>query len=170
MTREEAARRNTMQNELKPNRSGNYHHNGNPKHGLYRDNAALFNVWQTMKSRCENPNRTKYKDYGGRGIKVCDEWHEASKFVLWALSHGYRKGLQLDRVDNDGDYCPENCRFVTPKENSRNRRNTKRLTVNGETKTIVEWCEQLGANQYTVYYWIREKGITYAERKMSEIA
>ena len=159
-----------MPNELKSKRSGNYHHNGNPKHGLYRDNAALFNVWQTMKSRCENPNRTKYKDYGGRGIKVCDEWHEASKFVLWALSHGYRKGLQLDRVDNDGDYCPENCRFVTPKENSRNRRNTKRLTVNGETKTIVEWCEQLGANQYTVYYWIREKGITYAERKMSEIA
>ena len=159
-----------MPNEIKPKRSGNYHHNGNPKHGLYRDNAALFNVWQTMKSRCENPNRTKYKDYGGRGIKVCDEWHKASKFVLWALSHGYRKGLQLDRVDNDGDYCPENCRFVTPKENSRNRRNTKRLTVNGETKTVVEWCEQLGVNQYTVYYWIREKGITYAERKMSEIA
>ena len=68
------------------------------------------------------------------------------------------------------DYCPENCRFVTPKENSRNRRNTKRLTVNGETKTVVEWCEQLGLNQNTVYDWIRKKGIAYAEQRISETA
>ncbi len=57
--------------ELKPKRKGNYHHNGNPKHGLYQENALLFNVWQTMKGRCENPNRLNYKNYGGRGIKVC---------------------------------------------------------------------------------------------------
>lgn len=156
--------------ELKPKRQGNYHHNGNPKHGLYQENAALFNTWQTMKSRCENPNRTKYKDYGGRGIKVCEEWHEASNFILWALNNGYERGLQLDRIDNDGDYCPENCRFVTPKENSRNRRNTKRLTVNGETKTVAEWCEQLGLNKNTVYDWIRKKGIAYAEQRIPEIA
>lgn len=156
--------------ELKPKRNGNYHHNGNPKHGLYHDNVALFNTWQTMKGRCENPNRPKYKDYGGRGINVCEEWHEASNFILWALSHGYERGLQLDRIDNDGDYCPENCRFVTPKENSRNRRNTKRLTVNGETKTVDEWCEQLGLNQNTVYDWIRKKGIAYAEQRISETA
>lgn len=105
-----------------------------------------------------------------RGIKVCEEWHEASNFILWALNNGYERGLQLDRIDNDGDYCPENCRFVTPKENSRNRRNTKRLTVNGETKTVAEWCEQLGLNQNTVYDWIRKKGIAYAEQRTSEIA
>lgn len=156
--------------ELKPKSKGNYHHNGNPKHGLYRDNSALFNTWQTMIGRCENPNRPKYRDYGGRGIKVCSEWHEARNFVLWALNNGYKKGLQLDRIDNNGDYCPENCRFVTPKENSRNRRNTKRLTVNGETKTVVEWCEQLGLSQYTVYDWIRKKGNEYAEQRISEFA
>lgn len=67
-----------MATELKPKRKGNYHQNGNQKHGLYHENANLFNTWQTMKGRCENPNRPKYKDYGGRGIKVCSEWHEAS--------------------------------------------------------------------------------------------
>lgn len=156
--------------ELKPNRHGNYHHNGNPKHGLYKENAALFNTWQTMKGRCENPNRLKYKDYGGRGIKVCEQWHEASNFIRWALKNGYKHGLQIDRINNDGDYCPENCRFVTPKENSRNRRNTKRLTANGVTKTVVEWCEQVGLSQYTVYDWIRKKGIAYAEQRVSEFA
>lgn len=155
---------------LKPCRKGNYHHTGNPKHGLYKDNVSLFNTWQTMKNRCENPNRQKYKDYGGRGIKVCEEWHEAKNFILWALSNGYKKGLQLDRINNNGDYCPENCRFVTPKQNSRNRRNTKRLTVNGETKTVMEWCEQFALSPYTVYDWIRRKGIEYAEQRISKIA
>jgi hypothetical protein len=156
--------------ELKPKRKGNYRHTGNPKHGLYRENARLFNVWQSMKGRCENPNIPKYKDYGGRGIKVCEEWHKASNFVLWALSHGYKQGLQLDRIDNNGDYCPENCHFVTPQENSRNRRNTKYLTINGETKRVVEWCALLGLNQYTVYDWIRKRGTTYAEQRISQIA
>lgn len=156
--------------ELKPKRSGNYHHNGNRKHGLYAKHKNLFSTWDAMKGRCENPNREKYKDYGGRGIKVCEEWKEASNFVLWALSHGYEHGLQIDRIDNDGDYCPENCRFVTPKENSRNKRNSKWLTVNGETKTVAEWCELLGLNQFTVYYWLRKKGRAYAEKRVSEIA
>ena len=156
--------------KLKPKRKGNYHHNGNTKHGLYNENSELFNVWQTMKGRCENPKRQNYKNYGGRGIKVCAEWQKAGNFVLWALTHGYTKGMQLDRIDNNGDYCPENCRFVTPKENSRNRRNTKRLTVSGETKTVVEWCEQLGLSQYTVYDWISKKGKEYAEQRISEFA
>ena len=157
-----------MATELKPKRAGNYHQNGNPKHGLFRDNAALFNTWQTMIGRCENHNRPKYKDYGGRGINVCEEWKTAENFVRWALNNGYKKGLQLDRIDNDGDYCPENCRFVTPKENSRNRRNTKWLTINGETKTVVEWCGQFGLSQYTVYDWIRNKGNEYAVKRITE--
>lgn len=156
--------------ELKPCRVGNYHHNGNPIHGLFRDNKELFNVWQSMKSRCENPNRSNYHRYGGRGIEVCDEWHSAESFVKWALSNGYQRGLQLDRIDNDGNYCPENCRFVTPKENSRNRRNTKYLTINSEIKCVSEWCESIKISPYTVYWWIREKGIEYAEKRLSEIA
>lgn len=151
--------------ELKPYQA--YSHR---THGVCTDHPDLYGVWCSMKGRCENPNRPKYKDYGGRGIKVCDEWHDCGAFAEWAFSSGYKRGLQIDRIDVNGDYCPENCRFVTPKQNSRNRRNTKRLTVNGESKTVVEWCEQLDLNQYTVYDWIRRKGIAYAEQRVSEIA
>lgn len=156
--------------ELKRKRVGNYHHHGNPKHGLFHDNQKLFNLWQTMKSRCENPNREKYKDYGERGIRVCNEWQDASNFVLWALRNGYKDGLQLDRINNDGNYCPENCRFVTPKENSRNRRNTKFLVVNNEKRCVAEWSEITGISAYTIYWWIKKKGIEYAEKRLSEIA
>ena len=155
---------------LKRKRVGNYHHHGNPKHGLFHDNQKLFNLWQTMKSRCENPNREKYKDYGERGIRVCNEWKDASNFVLWALENGYKDGLQLDRIDNNGNYCPENCRFVTPKENSRNRRNTKFLVVNNEKRCVAEWSEITGISAYTIYWWIKKKGMKYAEKRLSEIA
>ena len=156
--------------KLKPKRNGNYHHNGNVRHGLYKDHKELFNLWQTMKSRCENPKRENYERYGARGIKVCEEWHEAKNFVEWALNNGYKKGLQLDRIDNNKGYSPENCRFVTATENSRNRRNTKLLTINGETKCVAEWCEQKSVSVYTVYYWIRERGKEYAEQRVSGIA
>lgn len=157
-------------NELKPKRVGNYHHNGNPKHGLYREHKDLFNLWQTMKTRCENPTRDNYERYGARGISVCEEWQEAKNFVEWALSNGYKKGLQLDRIDNNKGYSPDNCRFVTPKENSRNRRNTKLLTINGVTKSVAEWCENISISPYTVYWWIRERGTSYAEQRLSEFA
>lgn len=140
------------------------------KHGLYRENSRLFNVWQTMKSRCENANRDNYTRYGGRGITVCEEWQTAENFVKWALDNGYEKGLQLDRIDNAKGYSPENCRFVTASVNSRNRRNTKFLTLKGETKCVAEWSEILGVSQYTIYWWIREKGNEYAEQRLSQIA
>lgn len=142
----------------------------NLKHGLYRENSRLFNVWQTMKSRCENANRDNYARYGGRGIMVCEEWQTAENFVKWALDNGYEKGLQLDRIDNAKGYSPENCRFVTASVNSRNRRNTKFLTLKGETKCVAEWSEILGVSQYTIYWWIREKGNEYAEQRLSQIA
>ena len=102
---------------------------GHWTHGLYAENKELHNLWSTMKSRCENPNREKYKSYGGRGITVCEAWHDFKQFYEWAISTGYKKGLQLDRINNDGNYEPENCRWVTPKVNSRNRRNTKFLKI-----------------------------------------
>lgn len=156
--------------ELKPRRKGNYRRTGNVKHGLFHNNQKLFNLWQTMKSRCENPHREKYKNYGGRGVKLCDEWQDASRFVLWALEHGYKSGLQIDRIDVDGDYCPENCRFVTPKENSRNKRNNKFLVINNEKRCIAEWSEITGVSAYTIYWWVREKGVRYAEKRLEEIA
>lgn len=159
-----------MDNELKPKKVGKHHHNGNPKHGLYREHKDLFNLWQTMKSRCENKNRDNYERYGARGISVCAEWQEAKNFVEWALVNGYQHGLQLDRIDNNKGYSPDNCRFVTAKENNRNRRNTKFITINGKTKSVSEWCEIIDVNQYTVYWWIREKGMEYAERRLSELA
>ena len=74
-----------------------------------------------MKARCTNPNRPKYPRYGGRGIKVCDEWNKDFLcFYNWSISHGYSPELQLDREDNDGNYCPENCRWVTLRENTKN--------------------------------------------------
>jgi len=84
-------------------------------------NHPLYVVWANMKQRCYNKNNTQYKDYGGRGIAVCEEWMSAKAFIDWALPL-WKKGLELDRTDNDGNYCPENCRFVTSKENVHNQR------------------------------------------------
>lgn len=159
-----------MEEKSRQKRSGKYHHNGNVKHGLYKEHKDIFCLWQTMKTRCENPKRENFERYGGRGITICEEWHEAKNFVEWALNNGYKKGLQLDRIDNDKGYSPYNCRFVTPSENSRNRRNTKYLTLGGETKSVAEWCEKIPVSCYTVYYWIREKGKEYAEQRLSELA
>ena len=123
-----------------------------------------------MLHRCNDPKRKKYKDYGGRGISVCPEWNDPNVFIDWAEQNGYEPGLQLDRIDNNGNYSPDNCRWLTPKENSRNRRNTVFLTVNGITKSVAEWCETLPISQYTVYWWVKEKGRTYAEQRLSAIA
>jgi len=137
-------------------------------HGFSADFPKLYGVWMTMKSRCKNPNRLKYKDYGGRGINICSEWEDAEVFCKWALENGYKDGLQIDRINNDGDYEPSNCRFVTPKENSRNRRNTVLLTVKGETKCVAELCETISISPNTIYWWIRKRGKNYAEKRIEE--
>lgn len=152
--------------ELKPCRK-----HGNYTHGYSSTHPKLFGTWETMRSRCNNPARDKYKDYGGRGIKVCDEWNNSAEaFCKWALNNGYKEGLQIDRIDNNGNYEPSNCRFVTPKQNSRNRRNTVTLTINGETKCIAEWCESIKISPYTVYWWVKTKGKEYAENRLSKFA
>ena len=80
--------------------------------------SRVYNIWRCMKQRCYNPNHSAYYRYGGRGIKVCDRWVNDSKaFITWALNNGYDNTLELDRIDNDGDYCPTNCQWITHKEN-----------------------------------------------------
>lgn len=106
--------------------------------------------WHAMLDRCENPNVENYPMYGGRGIKVCAEWHDIQEFEKWAEQSGYEPGLTLDRIDVNGDYCPNNCRWATRKEQANNRRNTLYITFLGETHTLSEWAEMLGVNRSTL--------------------
>ena len=100
--------------------------NPNYKTGLCMGKKpSLYNSWCGMKARCTNPKNPKYKRYGGRGISVCEEWKDIVNFYNWAKTHGWEQGLTIDRIDNDGNYCPENCRWVSRSENSRKKRTTK---------------------------------------------
>lgn len=101
-----------------------------------------FAVWNGMISRCTNPNHRAYASYGGRGISVCDRWLDSFQSFLDDM--GSANGLTLERIDNDGDYTPENCRWATYKEQAYNRRSNRYITVDGVEKTITEWATDLG--------------------------
>lgn len=103
-------------------------------------NTNIFNRYHKMRERCCNPNCEKYYCYGGRGITICDEWlNSVESFYNWAINNGYEKNLWLDRIDNDGNYSPENCRWITQKEQANNKRNNVKITAFGETKTLTQW-------------------------------
>lgn len=111
-----------------------------------------------MKQRCYNPNNKRYKYYGGRGITVCKEWDKFEAFEKWALSHGYQDGLTLDRIDVNGNYCPENCRWVTWKVQQNNKRNNTFIAAFGEQHTLAEWEEISGVNRSTIQKRIKKRG------------
>jgi hypothetical protein len=118
-------------------------------HGGFYTN--LYRKWAGMKRRCYYVRGTMYRHYGGRGITVCDEWkNDFESFRNWSLANGYCDGLTLDRIDVNGNYCPENCRWVTQKEQQNNKRNSHLLTCNGETHTVAEWCEITGLPRGTI--------------------
>lgn len=128
-------------------------HTRNMTHGatLNHKPTRLYKVWDGMKARCYNPKKNYYSIYGGRGIGMCDEWHHSFEaFRDWALANGYNDSLSIDRIDADGDYCPENCRWATVKEQSNNKRNNVFITYNGETKTIAQWSEATGFPFHTI--------------------
>ena len=100
--------------------------------------------------RCNNPHAHNYDTYGGRGIKVCTEWHDIEKFEQWVKISNYQKGLTLERVDVNGDYEPNNCTWTTKKGQANNRRNTIYVTIDGVTKTISEWADFTGINRSTL--------------------
>ena len=129
-------------------------------------NKRISRVYWNMKTRCYNPSSNKYHAYGARGIKVCDEWKNSfKKFKEWALSNGYGDNLTIDRIDNNGNYEPSNCRWVTQKQNCNNTRFNTLLTYNGKTHTMTEWSEITGINLTTLSSrinrgWSIEKSLT----------
>lgn len=135
-----------------------------------KEHPRLANVWRNIINRCELPTMDKYKWYGGRGIKVCDEWHTFSNFYEWAIENGYdeeapRGEYTIDRIDVDGDYKPSNCRWLTQKEQCYNRRTNRRIEINGEIRTVQEWCEILGVNRNLInnrlnqYHWDEKRAL-----------
>lgn len=119
------------------------------KHG--KSNTKLYNIWQGIKQRCCYTKHISYKDYGGRGITVCDTWlHDFDVFYDWAKSSGYKDGLTIDRIDVNGNYEPNNCRWVTRKQQNLNTRQNVYLTYNGKTQTMKEWSDELCVNYNTL--------------------
>ena len=105
-----------------------------------------------MKQRCSNPNTDAYKHYGGRGIRVCDEWLESyDNFYWWAMKNGYKDDLSIDRIDVDGDYSPNNCRWIPQSLQQRNKRNTIQVEIDGEMLTLPEIVERYSLNKGTVF-------------------
>lgn len=133
------------------------------KHGMC--DTRLYNIWSLMKERCYNSKRKEYPNYGGRGICVCPEWHDAKTFIDWAIKNGYSKNLTLDRIDNNGNYCPNNCRWVDRKKQMNNRRNNHYISYNGEKMTITQLAEKNGLTYSQLYKriklgWTIEKAIS----------
>lgn len=121
------------------------------KHGM--SGRRPYRIWTQMKTRCYNKSDEHFPDYGGRGITVCDEWKDSfESFCDWAMASGYSDDLTIERIDVNGNYCPENCRWATRKEQTVNRRSTLFLTYKGETKTLKEWSELTGINYQTIRY------------------
>lgn len=137
----------------------------NFKYGLCR--TKLYSVYYKMIQRCYRENDWAYEWYGARGISVCDYWQEDFKhFYDWAQENGYKEGLTLDRIDVNGDYSPDNCRWVTQKEQCRNTRANAFYTINGVTKNLSAWCEESPIKYETVRYRLKKGwGI---ERALSE--
>ena len=139
----------------------------NKTHG--KSHTRIYVEWQNMKQRCFDPKDKSYPDYGGRGISICPEWvgeHGAKNFISWAYENGYKDDLQIDRIDNNGNYCPENCRWATKKEQANNRRSNILITYNGKTQTLKQWCEELGLDYFSTRqrirrnHWSIEKAFT----------
>lgn len=116
----------------------------------------LKEIWRSMLKRCENVRCKDHCHYGGRGIRVCEEWHDFEVFYEWALSHGYRSDLTLDRVANNKGYNPGNCRWVSRKAQANNRTTAARYTIDGKTRTLAQWCREYGIEPYNVLHRLED--------------
>lgn len=126
------------------------------KHGLCH--TRIYKIYKNIIQRCENPRRDHYKNYGGRGIKICEEWrNNPLSFYKWAVSNGYQDWLTIDRIDVNGDYCPENCRWVDRKTQANNKRTNKCIFYKSERYTIAEFAEKFNINKNTIQCRLKNK-------------
>jgi hypothetical protein len=139
------------------------------KHG-YSHRERLYDTWLNMKRRCKDPNNKRYEQYGGRGISVCEEWNDYSNFRSWALSSGYSDDLTIDRIDVNGNYCPENCRWANLTEQMNNTTRNRVISFDGKTMTMAQWAKHLGISYGTINHrvqrgWSMERIVSTPQRR-----
>lgn len=144
----------------------------NYKNGLSQ--SRIYQIHRNMINRCNNPNVPMYYCYGARGITVCDEWKDKEtgfqNFYDWAIHNGYTDELTIDRIDVEKGYCPENCRWITMKEQAGNKRNTKRVKVNGEVDTVANWSRRLKVSYWNLLNYAKGgKNEKYPELKVESV-
>lgn len=127
-------------------------------------NNRIYDCWKDMKRRCYDPNNSHAKNYYQKGIRVCDEWYNSfENFQEWAITHGYQDNLTLDRIDGNKDYCPENCRWATLKQQGNNTSRNRLIEYKGKVQTLAQWCDELGLkykvieNRINRYKWTVER-------------
>lgn len=141
---------------------------------LNMSKSRLHNIWSAMRARCYKEYSTSFKNYGAKGITVCDEWKDSfENFYIWAINNGYKENLTIDRINNKGNYEPSNCRWTTRKEQNNNTSKNVYITFNGITLTRNQWAEKIGINKNTLKnrltnqwsHWSIEKALTTPVRK-----
>jgi hypothetical protein len=138
------------------------------KHGL--THTRLYRVWANMKTRCRNPRSDKYKWYGARGIGFCFEWSDFRVFAAWAIKNGYSDDKELDRIDNDKDYYPENCRFISHKEQCRNRRSNHKVVLDGVVMHLSDAAKAVGRTNATILNNIKKGSVKDEYNKLHTLA
>lgn len=131
------------------------------KHGETK--TRLYNIWQHMRRRCFSPANKRYKYYGRRGITVCPEWSDFLTFKAWALANGYAEDLSIDRIDNDADYTPENCRWATQKQQNRNYSRNRIVSWRGKDWTVTDLAEHIGMQPNTLHQRVFKYGMSVEE-------
>lgn len=141
----------------------------NKSHGMR--NTRIYGIWCRMKQRCYNPNSIDYKEYGGRGISVAEEWKNSfENFMEWSVISGYSDNLTIDRKDNERGYSPDNCQWVSRSIQSNNKRNNRKISFNGKIQNISEWAKETGISRATIAKridilgWSVEDALTKAVR------
>lgn len=134
----------------------------NKKHGM--KHTRIYSIWCGVKKRCNNPKCKNYNLYGGSGISICEEWNnDFMAFYEWSMKNGYQDSLTIDRIDSSKGYSPDNCRWATRKEQNNNRRNNLKISYNGRTQTLKQWCDELNLKYELVRSRIKDSGMTFEE-------